>query len=84
MLSSLDLSEVNDLVVYLLEQQIEEQLWEIWVNKDIELSFDEFKKKTVKKSTSKQLSKEEEEEILNKAQSILDMEVSEEASNIKI
>ena len=84
MLSSLDLSEVNDLVVYLLEQQIEEQLWEIWVNKDIELSLDEFKKKTVKKSTSKQLSKEEEEEILNKAQSILDMEVSEEASNIKI
>lgn len=79
-----DLGEIHELVLYLLEKEIEEQLWDVWVHKDIELSFEEFKSKAFKRgSKAKELTEQEEEEIMRQAQEILNFQV-EEAENVKI
>ena len=68
-----------EFVLFLIEKTAEEQLWEVWVNKDIEDSFDTFKKKSLKrgKPKSKALTQEEEDRIMKQAEDILNM-VSEE------
>lgn len=79
-----DLGEIHELVLYLLEKEVEEQLWDVWVHKDIELSFEEFKAKAFKRtSKAKELTEQEEEEIMRQAQEILNFQV-EEVENMKI
>lgn len=66
--------EVGDLIGFfghIFESQSEEKLWEVWVNKDIELSFEDFKKKSLKKSNTITITKQEEEEAISKAEQIL-------------
>lgn len=63
---------------YLIRESVDEKLWEVWINKDTDLSFDDFKKKSIKRSKAKvrALSKEEEERIMKDAEDILNMEVN--------
>lgn len=82
MLSTFELDdEYRSFIGYLIEETIEEKLWELWIHKDIEESFEDFKKKSMKKGKpkSKTLSKEEEDKIMRKAENILNMTIEESA-----
>lgn len=60
--------------MYVHSETLENQLWEIWLAKDIEVDFETFKKKAMKNSgVNKPISKEEEQEIMRKAERILNM-----------
>lgn len=49
LLATFDSQGLVDFILYIFEQENEEMLWEIWVNKDIEENFDDFKKSKLKK-----------------------------------
>lgn len=57
----------------MFEQEAEEKLWQIWINKDVPKSFEAFKKEALKQNNQRKMNKQEEEKALNKAQSILSM-----------
>lgn len=62
-----------DFFVFLIEEEQSDKLWEIWVNKEIDMSFEDFKKKSIKKPRPKIVSEKEEEEIMKNAENILQM-----------
>lgn len=67
LMSTYTLEGLADFVLQLYDQQNEDQLWEIWLNKQVEGDFSEFKKKHYKKIRSKKmqnLSEEEEKQII--------------------
>lgn len=62
--------------MHLAEIEIDEKLWEIWVSKETGVSFDEFKRKSIKRkqsSSTAQANKEVEERNLANAKRILNM-----------
>jgi hypothetical protein len=64
-----------DFLFYLIDQENENQLWDVWLHKETDsASFAEFKKKyykSLRKPKAKTLSKESEKELLDLANSII-------------
>jgi hypothetical protein len=59
-----------DFVLYLVDEQQEDYLWDIWLHKPIKDSFEQFKRKHMRKMYKekvKTISKEEEESLVKRA-----------------
>lgn len=70
----MDFEELTDFILYLIEEQREEDLWQIWLHKWIEKDFEEWKKEINFKNVvtnNKKLSKKQEKENIKKAERIL-------------
>ncbi|GEK88881.1 hypothetical protein SAMN04488100_10522 [Alkalibacterium putridalgicola] len=66
-MSTYTLEGLADFILQLYDQQNEDQLWEIWLNKQIEDDFPAFKKKhyrKIKNNKMQKLSEEEEKQII--------------------
>ncbi|SFB90835.1 hypothetical protein SAMN04488102_101365 [Alkalibacterium subtropicum] len=66
-MSTYTLEGLADFILQLYDQQNEDQLWEIWLNKQIEDDFPTFKKKhyrKIKNNKMQKLSEEEEKQII--------------------
>lgn len=62
LLATFDSRGLVDFILFLFEQETEEELWSIWVHKDIEESFGDFKKERLNKlrvGTAKNITKNE-------------------------
>ena len=57
--------------MYLIDKQREEDLWQIWVHKDIDKDFIEFKKEVEESIKKQRMSKKQEKENIEKAERIL-------------
>ncbi|WP_243894529.1 peptide methionine sulfoxide reductase [Clostridium perfringens] len=57
--------------MYLIDKQREEDLWQIWVHKDIDKDFIEFKKEVEESNKKQRMSKKQEKENIEKAERIL-------------
>lgn len=64
-----------------MEETTEEKIWEIWIHKDVEESFEDFRKKSRTRKKPKTLSKKEEDEIMKQAEDILNIQIEREVSN---
>ncbi|EPY2274511.1 peptide methionine sulfoxide reductase [Clostridium sporogenes] len=69
----MDFEELTDFILYLIQEQGEEDLWQIWLHKWIEKDFEEWKKEINSKNviTNKKLSNKQEKENIDKAERIL-------------
>ncbi|BFN03916.1 peptide methionine sulfoxide reductase [Clostridium tetani] len=69
----MDFEELTDFILYLIEEQREEDLWQIWLHKWIDKDFEEWKKEINSKNvvTNKKLSEKQEKENIEKAERIL-------------
>ncbi|EPY2283733.1 peptide methionine sulfoxide reductase [Clostridium sporogenes] len=69
----MDFEELTDFILYLIQEQREEDLWQIWLHKWIEKDFEEWKKEINSKNviTNKKLSNKQEKENIDKAERIL-------------
>lgn len=57
--------------MYLIKKKREEDLWQIWVHKDIDMEFEEWKKEIEESNSNKRMSKKQEKENIEKAERIL-------------
>lgn len=57
--------------MYLIDKQREEDLWQIWVHKDIDKDFIDFKKEVEESNKKQRMSKKQEKENIEKAERIL-------------
>lgn len=57
--------------MYLIKKKREEDLWQIWVHKDIDKEFEEWKKEIEESNSNKRMSKKQEKENIEKAERIL-------------
>lgn len=67
LLATFTLEGFSDFVLFLFDQDNQDQLFETWLHKDQESNFEDFKKKNYKKSQkqqSKELSEKEEKAII--------------------
>ncbi|ABK61496.1 MULTISPECIES: hypothetical protein [Clostridium] len=69
----MDFEELTDFILYLIKEQREEDLWQIWLHKDIDKDFEEWKKEIQFKqsTTNKKMTKDQEKENILKAERIL-------------
>ncbi|NEZ46497.1 peptide methionine sulfoxide reductase [Clostridium niameyense] len=69
----MDFEELTDFILYLIKEQREEDIWNIWLHKDIDKDFQEWKKEIEcrKNSACKRMSKKEEKANIQKAERIL-------------
>lgn len=69
----MDMQELADFILYLIQEQREEDLWQIWLHKWIDKDFEEWKKEINSKNavTNKKLSVKQEKENIEKAEQIL-------------
>ncbi|ELC8400420.1 peptide methionine sulfoxide reductase [Clostridium perfringens] len=67
----MNFEELTDFLMYLIDKQREEDLWQIWVHKDIDKDFIEFKKEVEESSKKQRMSKKQEKENIEKAERIL-------------
>ncbi|MBO3333478.1 peptide methionine sulfoxide reductase [Clostridium perfringens] len=67
----MNLEELTDFLMYLIDKQREEDLWQIWVHKDIDKDFIEFKKEVEESNKKQRMSKKQEKENIEKAERIL-------------
>ena len=67
------MQELTDFILYLIKEQREEDLWQIWLHKWIDRDFEEWKKEINSKNvvTNKKLSAKQEKENIEKAERIL-------------
>lgn len=74
-MSTYSMTGAADFFIYLLEDEHEQRLWQIWLNKKTEHEddFEKFKKASMKKKQIKRMSKAEEDNAINKAKSILNI-----------
>ncbi|MFC6464950.1 hypothetical protein ACFP65_08210 [Marinilactibacillus sp. GCM10026970] len=67
LLATFTLEGLSDFILYLFDQENQDQLYETWLHKDQESNFQDFKKKHYKKinkEKSKQLTEQKEKEII--------------------
>lgn len=57
--------------MHLIKKQREEDLWQIWLHKDIDKEFEEFKKEVEESNSNRRMSKKQEKENIEKAERIL-------------
>ncbi|HAT4156635.1 TPA: peptide methionine sulfoxide reductase [Clostridium perfringens] len=67
----MNFEELTDFIMYLIDKQREEDLWQIWVHKDIDKDFIEFKKEVEESNKKQRMSKKQEKENIEKAERIL-------------
>ncbi|ELC8435091.1 peptide methionine sulfoxide reductase [Clostridium perfringens] len=67
----MNFEELTDFLMYLIDKQREEDLWQIWVHKDIDKDFIEFKKEVEESNKKQRMSKKQEKENIEKAERIL-------------
>lgn len=69
----MDFEELTDFILYLIKEQREEELWQIWLHKDIDKDFQEWKNEIESKQnvTNKKMTKEQEKTNIEKAEKIL-------------
>ncbi|MGV2640609.1 peptide methionine sulfoxide reductase [Clostridium perfringens] len=67
----MNFEELTDFLMYLIDKQREEDLWQIWLHKDIDKDFIEFKKEVEESSKKQRMSKKQEKENIEKAERIL-------------
>ncbi|KEH93221.1 hypothetical protein [Clostridium botulinum] len=69
----MDMQELTDFILYLIKEQIEEDLWQIWLHKDIDQDFETWKKEIQSKKsvTNRKMSKDQEIANIEKAERIL-------------
>ncbi len=67
----MDFEELTDFILYLIKEQREEDLWKIWLHKDIDKDFEEWKKEIECRKACKRMSKKEEKANIQKAERIL-------------
>lgn len=69
----MDFEELTDFILYLIQEQREEDLWQIWLHKWIEKDFEEWKNEINSKNviTNKKLTEKQEKENIEKAERIL-------------
>lgn len=72
-MSTYSMTGAAGFLVFMIEDENEQQLWDIWLHKETEHSdnFEKFKQASIKKSTKKTLSKKDEQAAIAKAQNIL-------------
>lgn len=69
----MSMGEWLDFLIYFIDQQNEELLWEVWLHKPIESSFDEWKKSIKQNANKRRMTAEEEDTNLRRAEEILNM-----------
>lgn len=57
--------------MHLIKKQREEYLWQIWLHKDIDKEFEEFKKEVEESNSNRRMSKKQEKQNIEKAERIL-------------
>ncbi|MGC5814337.1 peptide methionine sulfoxide reductase domain-containing protein [Clostridium perfringens] len=57
--------------MHLIKKQREEDLWQIWLHKDIDKEFEEFKKEVEESNSNRRMSKQQEKQNIEKAERIL-------------
>ena len=57
--------------MHLIKKQREEDLWQIWLHKDIDKEFEDFKKEVEESNSNKKMSEKQEKENIEKAERIL-------------
>ncbi|ELC8449570.1 peptide methionine sulfoxide reductase [Clostridium perfringens] len=67
----MDFEELTDFLMHLIKKQREEDLWQIWLNKDIDKEFEEFKKEVEESNSNRRMSKKQEKQNIEKAERIL-------------
>ncbi|KEH97215.1 hypothetical protein [Clostridium botulinum] len=69
----MDMQELTDFILYLIKEQREEDLWQIWLHKDIDQDFETWKKEiqAKQKVTNKKMNKDQEKANIEKAERIL-------------
>lgn len=70
LLATFSLEGLSDFIFYLFDQENEDVIFEVWLHKDTESDFAEFKRKNQKKVYVKQpkkLTKDEEESIIKES-----------------
>lgn len=69
----MDMQELTDFILYLIQEQREEDLWQIWLHKWIDKDFEEWKKEINSKNVviNKKLTEKQEKENIEKAERIL-------------
>lgn len=74
-MSTYTLTGAAEFFIYILEEEAEEQLWELWLHKETDHpdDFEKFKAATKKRinKKAKRMSKEQEETAIEKAERIL-------------
>lgn len=63
MLATIEPANLWDFFLYIFDQENEEKLWSIWLAKDVEQNFEEFKKERLKRLRTKTVSGLSDEEI---------------------
>lgn len=64
------MKELADFILQLFDKDNEEELWQTWLHKDVDMGFEEFKKKYAQSSHKKKItamSVEEEKQIIANA-----------------
>ncbi|PVE16846.1 peptide methionine sulfoxide reductase [Clostridium perfringens] len=67
----MDFEELTDFLMHLIKKQREENLWQIWLHKDIDKEFEEFKKEVEESNSNRRMSKKQEKQNIEKAERIL-------------
>ncbi|AXH51945.1 peptide methionine sulfoxide reductase [Clostridium perfringens] len=67
----MDFEELTDFLMHLIKKQREEDLWQIWLHKDIDKEFEEFKKEVEESNSNRRMSKKQEKQNIEKAERIL-------------
>lgn len=64
------LEGLSDFILQIFDQEMEDEIRQTWLHKNIEMEYEEYKKKTLKKMykpKTKEISKAEEKEIIQNA-----------------
>lgn len=75
LLKSYSLAELMDFFIFLVGEEQEDRLWEVWLHKPIEDSFKDFKRKRMKpiyKRKIKTISENEENALIERAKKFVD------------
>ena len=71
LIGTMPIKELLGLFLYIIEDEAEKQLWDIWLNKHTEKSWEDFKSGVRKDNQKNRMTKQEEEESLRRAEKIL-------------
>ena len=68
-----------EMLSFIIHQVSEEHLWDLWTRKDIDIGWEDFKKKNLRSKpvhmNQKVLTEEEEERIIKQAEDILNLTI---------
>ena len=74
----MSMGELLDFLIYIVEDDQEQKLWQIWLHKPIELGYDDWKRSLKPAKVKNRISKVEEQKAFEVADRILKMKQFEE------